>query len=144
MAGAAALALSGCVSDFNVAGPQQLLWEANLDPALEYPAVSGTAAAVSGSTLTEAGITMLGLEPGVYSWRVRESWCDDPGDVVGGEGQYPDLVVEEEEDPEPGEEGISVQTQPFRATMTGGARYHVEVRRSEPDERVACGNFSRS
>lgn len=140
---------SGCVSDFNVAGPEQTLWTAELEPGLEYPLVSGEAAAVSGRDLTEAGITMVGLEPGVYTWRVREGQCDAPGSVVGGEGQYPDLIVEEPGEPDPendddGPPSVSAQTSPFRGVMARGEEYHAEVNRSDSGDRVACGSFSRA
>jgi hypothetical protein len=132
---------AGCVSDFNVAGPDQTLWQTTLIPGLEYPSVSGTAAAVSGGGLMEAGITMDGMDPGVYAWRVREGRCDDPGDVVGGMGQYPDIVVESPE--LGGTESISVQTALFRGSMFAGREYHVDVRPAEGEGRVACGDFNR-
>ena len=85
---------------------------------------------------------MTGLAPGTYVWRIREESCNSPGAVVGGEGQYPDLVVEEPEtDEAPG--SVSAETVPFRATMEVEGRYHVEVREATGDERVACGLFVR-
>jgi hypothetical protein len=141
------LLASACVSDFNVAGPEQTLWTADLIPEIEYPMVSGTGAAVSGSTLTEAGITMTGLDPGIYAWRIREGRCDDPGEVVGGEGQYPDLLVEEPGEPDPDEDNgsssVSAQTAPFRGVMVRGAEYQIDVRLADSGDRVACGNFIR-
>jgi hypothetical protein len=143
------LTAPGCVSDFNVPGPEQTLWTAELIPELEYPLVSGSGAAVSGRDLTEAGVTMTGLDPGVYAWRVREGPCDDPGEVVGGEGQYPDLVVEEPAEPDPdddenGSPAVSAQTAPFRGVMIRGQEYHLDVRRGDSGDRVACGNFTRA
>lgn len=137
-----AVILSGCVSDLDISTPEQTLWEASLQGGLEQPGIFGNAAAISNSSRTEAGIQMTGLAPGTYAWRIREQSCNSPGAVVGGEGQYPDLVAEEPEgDEEP--ESVSGETAPFRATMQLDGSYHVEVREAVGDERVACGLFVR-
>lgn len=140
----AALAGAGCVSDLDVTVEEQTLWEATLNGGLEHPGLSGTAAAVSTSTLTEAGIELAGLAPGVYTWRIRERGCQDPGEVVGGEGQYPDLVREQQEEGEgPDTVTVSAETAPFRGSMEPGTSYHAEVGRSASAERIACGAFER-
>lgn len=135
---------AGCVSDLDVTVEEQTLWEATLNGGVEHPGVSGAAAAVSTSSLTEAGIDMMGLAPGVYAWRIRERSCQSPGDVVGGEGQYPDLVQESPEEGEgPDTVTVSAETAPFRGSMEPGSSYHAEVRQSDSGERVACGEFQR-
>ena len=136
------LMLSGCVSDLDVSGPEQSVWEATLQGGIENPGVFGNAAALSDAGRTEAGIQVSGLVPGTYIWRIRGANCQSPGSVVGGEGQYPDLIVEE---PEPDEEpeAASAQTAPFRATLQVDASYHVEVRLGPNGERLACGSLIR-
>ncbi|MFW5905065.1 MAG: hypothetical protein ACOCUZ_02490 [bacterium] len=136
--------LSSCVSDVDVTVEEQVLWEADLTGGLDHPGVTGSAAAVSTSNLTEAGIEVVGLQPGVYAWRIREANCGDPGQGVGGPGQYPELVVEESGSGDnPPDLEASSETAPFRASMAPEGAYHAEVTDADSGERVACGEFDR-
>lgn len=139
------LLMAGCVSDLSTEASPQTLWEATLIATPEHLGVSGSAAAVSGTDRTEIGITVTGLEPGVYAWRAREGDCSEAGDVVGGQGHYPDLEVEAV-DPEEGggPTSVSEETPLFWGTMQAGESYFVEVRQDTADgPRVACGHFER-
>lgn len=142
---AAALLLGGCVSDLDVTSSEQTLWEAEFVGGPEALGVSGRAAVVSGSELMEAGVSIQGLAVGRYTWSVRQGRCASPGDPIGGEGQYPEVVVDEpdgEGDDDPGP--VEAETQPFRGTMRSDGAYHAEVRDEGSDERVVCGDFIRA
>lgn len=140
-----ALLLAGCVSDLSTEASPQTLWEATLIAMPEHLGVTGTSAAVSGSERTEIGISVTGLEPGVYAWRAREGSCTQAGEVVGGQGHYPDLQVGAG-DPEEGggPASVSEETPLFWGTMQPGGSYFVEIRQDTADgPRVACGHFER-
>jgi hypothetical protein len=140
-----ALLVAGCVSDLSTEASPQTLWEATLVATPEFLGVTGTSAAVSGSERTEIGISVDGLEPGVYAWRARQGDCTQAGEVVGGQGHYPDLEVEVG-GPQGGGGSTSAsgETPLFWGTMDAGGSYFVELRQETAEgPRVACGNFER-
>lgn len=128
------LALSACVTD--VTPPQQLLWEADLDGAPpEHLEVTGTAAAVSDGRVTQASIAVTDLPAGTFAWRILLGQCGSPGELVGVEFQYPNLVG-------PGEAATNADPA-LGAGMVSGSSYFVEVRTAETADLVACGDFRR-
>jgi hypothetical protein len=129
---AGAVLLGGCISD--VSGVQdRTLWNATLQGTAAHPLVFGSAAAISRSSLTEAGISMEELSDGTYRWSIREGGCDAPGGVVGAEGAYPAMEVAEGS-------GGSAEAG-LTSEMRGGGQYVAEVRESDTDDVVACGAF---
>lgn len=127
----ATIGLAGCVSD--VVAPRQTLWEATLQGGPEHPLVTGSAAAISRATSTEASIEVAGLDVGgTYAWRIRAGACDAPGDVLGADGVYPELVAEEEP--------VSADAVTGDLMLSGRA-YHAEVREADTGNAAACGHF---
>jgi hypothetical protein len=117
-------------------GPSFTLWETQLRAELDYPGVTGQAAAVSGPGGTEAGVDLRGAEPGAaHAWGVRVGSCASPGQQIGPDSDYPVLEV--------GETGsASVNTQ-LAVQLSLESAYHVEVRVSASDAtRVACGDLA--
>jgi hypothetical protein len=87
---------------------------------------------------TRASIALDGLVQGTYTWRIFEGECGAPGDLLGVEQQYPDLVVAEETGG-----GATQDTDPaLGSEMRSGLRYHVDVREAVADDPVTCGNFT--
>lgn len=125
-----ALALAGCIND--ISAPRQVLWEAALDAGPAQPGAEGSAAAVSRSNSTEMSVRVEGVEPGTYTWSVREGSCEAPGAVLGGEGVYPQLVA--------GDEAVSAEAL-TSALMRSGRSYHAQVREGDTGALAACGDF---
>ena len=129
------LLLAACVTD--VSPPRQTLWEAVLVGVPEHETVSGTAAAVSGDQVTVAGVAVEGLPTGTYTWRIFQGECGSPGNLLGVEGQYPDLVVSD------GEGTVAADADPaLGGPMVSGRRYHTDLREAGTGEPVACGDFT--
>ena len=134
-AAAGLLLLAACVTD--VSPPRQTLWEAVLVGVPEHETVSGTAAAVSGDQITVAGIAVEGLPAGTYTWRIFQGECGAPGNLLGVEGQYPDLVVSD------AGASVTADAEPaLGGTMVRGRPYHTDVREADTGEPVACGDFT--
>lgn len=125
---------AACV-DLGTEAPSVTIWETELRAELGYPDISGQAAAVSGPSVTEAGIGIQGAEPGaVHAWGVRLGSCASPGAQIGPDGGYPELEV--------GETGSASAEALLAPTFSLESAYHVEVRVSSSDRsRVACGDL---
>lgn len=125
--------LAACV-DLGSAEPA-ITWEAELVPALDQPELGGQAALVAQLSRTDAGIGIRGAQPGAtHTWRVRMGTCATPGEGIGPESDYPQLVVNEL-----GEASAEMQ---IGHRLTTDTSYHAEVRASPTDTtRIACGNF---
>jgi hypothetical protein len=126
------LALAGCVTD--VEPPRQTIWEATLSSGLEHPDAGGTAAAVSGSSLTQASVSVGGLAAGTYRWGVLEGQCTDPGEILGSEDLYPALSV--------GIDGQATSDAAVNRHMRAGNRYFAQVWTADGVS-AACGDFER-
>jgi hypothetical protein len=109
------------------------MWNAMLQGTAAHALVYGNAAAISRSSLTEAGISMEEMSDGSYRWSIREGDCDAPGSVVGAEGAYPTMEVT-------GGAGGSAEAGLTSELRTGG-QYVAIVREAETDDVVACGAF---
>jgi hypothetical protein len=129
LVGILAVLPAACVHD--VAGPDRSLWEATLTGTAAHPLVTGSAAAISRSRSTEAGIRVSGLDPGEYGWEIRAGSCAAPAALIGSQAQYPELVVDA------GGEA-SVDGAIVSGRLESGQRYHVAVRNGTV---VACGDL---
>lgn len=123
------LAVSGCVTD--VEPPRQSIWETSLT-SLDHPDMSGTAAAVSRGTGTQASIAVVGLQEGAYVWAVYRGACAEPVDVLGSEEMYPALDVDVG--------GHATADASVPRPMLIERSYLAQVLTVE-GERVACGDF---
>ncbi len=121
----------------NLNGPEQqvIIWEALLAPSLAHPDLMGQAALAAQLNGTDAGIGIRGATPGaVHTWRVRIGTCAAPGDGIGPQSDYPELVVTQL-----GEASADMRIGHRLSTDT---TYYAEVRASSTDTaRVACGDF---
>jgi hypothetical protein len=111
------------------------VWETELSPELGYPGFTGQAAVVSTQDGSSVGIGISGAEPGAHhTWRVRLGSCATPGQQIGLDADYPELVVDNA--------GAASAEVFFGPRLTIGNAYHVEVRVSAADpSRVACGDL---
>lgn len=126
----AGFALQGCVHD--VVAPTQTVWETNLMSSLEYPDVSGTAAAVSANGGTQASVRVEGLPNGSYRWGVYRGTCAEPGSLLGETETYPGLSG--------GPSGSSTADAAFTVFMNARGAFLAQVLNST-GTRVACGDF---
>jgi hypothetical protein len=131
LAGAAA---AGCVG----LGDDELtvtIWETQLQAEVDYPGLSGQAAAVSGSDGTAVGIAIEGATPGAeHAWGLRFGSCATPSQPVGPASDYPRLVVSTAG-------SASVETR-IGTRLSLQRTYLVDVRVSVSDTtRVACGGL---
>lgn len=55
--------------------------------------VFGQAAAVSQFRNTEAGIDVTGASLTTYGWQINHGTCAQPGPILGGRGNYPDVTT---------------------------------------------------
>lgn len=128
------LLLAAVACSINVDPPEFILWETTLiaEPVV-YPDLAGTAAAITRSGGTDAGIEVSGLAlDDTLAWRIRAGDCSSPGAFVGPESAYPHLV---ESDGAAREEAFLFQTR-----LTAGNTYHVVVLTlDEPPQSAACG-----
>jgi hypothetical protein len=127
--------ISAACVNLDVEGPSVQLWETVLQAELDYPDVTGQAAAVSGPSGTETGVEIQGAEPdAVHAWGVRLGSCATPGAQIGPDTEYPDLEVSAG--------GNASAATRFGSTLSTANAYHVEVRVSASDRsRVACGDL---
>lgn len=110
-------------------------WEADLP--LMAGGLSGSAAALSqgGSVHASIQIGGSGELAGVYHWRIRVGSCSNPGSLIGGLAQYPELHLEPPR---------SASADAFLTDgMPDGSSYSVVVLKAADDAEVACGDFSR-
>lgn len=130
----AALGATGCV-DLRANDPGLTIWETQLAAELAYPDFSGEAAALSDRSGTVIGIAIRGATTGAHHvWGLRLNDCAAPGQQVGSDVDYPELVVS-------AGDTASVETI-LGARLVGGGAYHVAVRVSASDtSRVACGDL---
>lgn len=124
------VALAGCVTD--VEPPRQTIWETTLTGGLEHPDAGGSAAAVSGPSITQASVSVVGLDPGTYQWGIFRGQCTEPGEILGSDDHYPALSV--------GIEGQATSDTAVNRHMRDGNRYIAQVRTADGVS-VACGNF---
>ena len=129
-----ALGAAACLS-INDTDSAPTVWETELTPDRSYPGVSGQAAAVSASDGTSVGISIEGAELGAtHQWAVRLGGCTTPGQQIGPDSDYPELLVEMTG-------AASAETQ-LGPRLARDGEYHVEVRVSASDRsRVACGDL---
>lgn len=149
VAGAGALALLLPACSLDVQAPEPLLWEAELEPVAPDPApsLSGSAAAISRETTTEAGIEVRGGEAGDrWVWRIREGSCQTPGSDLGGADAYPVLEAEDVSEPDtPGAQITASDETILTTTLDADSDYHVTVAAEEtPEELLSCGSLTLS
>lgn len=137
LAGMLALASTvGCV-DLGINDDRlTTIWNAQLNPEPAYPGVSGTAAALSEGTGTQASILLQGAEPGAsYTWGLWLGTCEGPDQQIGPDTDYPELVA--------GELGEATQDTRVGPRLSLDQSYHVQVRLNVTDaSRVACGDLA--
>lgn len=139
-AGALTLLLPGCSLD--VQAPEPLLWEAELEPIAPEPSLTGSAAAISRESTTEAGIEVRGGEAGErWVWRIREGSCQTPGSNLGDADAYPVLEAEDISEPgTPGAEVTAADETILTTTLDTDSDYHVTVAAEEsPEALLSCG-----
>lgn len=137
------MASLGCSLD--VQQPQATLWEGQLQATGEGPNLTGSAAAVSRSSSTEAGIEVTGGEAGDrWTWRLREGTCERPGPVLGSSASYPVLEAAESTDPEAPSPVVTASGETvLSATLDPDGSYHATLAaESDPDVVLACGDLS--
>jgi hypothetical protein len=110
-------------------------WEGTLVPSEGAP--TGSVAALSQSGVTRASIQITGgrQEGGVYQWRIRTGSCGQPGVVIGGLAQYPDLDHESA--------GTTTADGVLSEPMPEGRNYHAVLIRAADAVEVACGQLQR-
>ncbi|HEX2167126.1 MAG TPA: hypothetical protein VHG09_07790 [Longimicrobiales bacterium] len=92
---ASTLALAACDDDSPTDPVTPVEWEAQLAGVGEFEDVEGLAAVSSTATSFDAAIEIAGAEEdAVFTWRVAEGTCAQPGDRIGAADRYPDLEVE--------------------------------------------------
>lgn len=104
----------------------------------EVGGISGAVAAVSQGRTTEAGIDLaLPSEGFTVGWQISHGTCENPGEIVGGVGQYRDITADEKRRAEVVRTFLSELLQPE-------GRYHAAV--VDPEDRsivLVCGNMDR-
>lgn len=55
--------------------------------------VTGKVAAVTQHRNTQAGLDVNGQEATTYGWQINNGTCTEPGPIVGGRGNYPDVTT---------------------------------------------------
>jgi hypothetical protein len=130
-----ALAASACVN-LNDDEPSVTVWETQLVAAIAFPEVVGQAAVVSGPDGTAMGIAMEGAEPqATHAWGLWTGTCDQPGQQVGPDTDYPQLDVDAT--------GSAEAQTHLAVRLAYDGTYHVEVRLGVADPtRVACGDLA--
>lgn len=110
-------------------------WQAELVGTVGSP--TGSVAALSQGDEVRSSIRISdGPQVGaVYNWRIRRGSCSNPGPVIGGLAQYPEL------DHEP--PGSTSADALLREGMPDGRSYHAVLLRAADDVEVACGQFTR-
>lgn len=144
-AGALILLLPACSLD--VQAPEPLLWEAELEPITPDPSLTGSAAAISRETTTEAGIEVRGGEAGDrWVWRIREGSCQTPGSALGPADAYPVLEAEDVSEPDtPGAVITAADETILTTTLDAEGDYHVTVAAEQtPEELLSCGSLTLS
>lgn len=126
------LCLLGCGGDLTV--PETTIWEATLLGSPAHPSIQGMSAAISRPNGSEAGIEASGLAVGTYTWAIRRGSCEEPGETVGPSEGYPQLTA--------GDAGTAAVETVLGNRLVGGNTYHVELRPTTTEERVACGDFA--
>lgn len=124
------VALGGCVTD--MVAPSQTIWETSLTAGPEHPDMTGSAAAVSVGTSTQASVRVEGLGAGTYRWGVFRGECAEPGDVLASEDAYPTLSV--------GPDGGATVDATVPRPMLSDRSYYAQVRTAD-NLPVACGDF---
>jgi hypothetical protein len=127
---AAVVTIAGCVTD--VAPPRQTIWETSLTAGPEHPDMTGSAAAVSVGTSTQASVSVQGLGAGTYRWGVFRGECAATGDVLASDAAYPTLSV--------GLEGAATADATVPRPMLSDRSYYAQVRTAD-NVPVACGDF---
>jgi hypothetical protein len=133
--GLALLCLAGCVDLTSNDDRITTIWNAELAAEPEYPDFTGLAAALSGPRGTEATILLQGAEPGaVHTWALRLGSCTSPGQQIGPDTDYPELVAEGG--------GEATEDALLGPMLSRDNTYHVEARATAPDSaRVVCGDL---
>lgn len=140
----ALLLIGGCSLD--VQAPESTLWEGELEPTGEEPALRGSVAAVSRETNTEVGVDVTGGDIGDrWVWRLREGSCDAPGEIVGSRDDYPVLVAEDRSEPDqPAATAGAVAQTLLSRTLDPATDYHAMVATEDaPDVPLTCGSLTR-
>lgn len=145
VAGAGALALLLPACSLDVQAPEPLLWEAELEPIGPESSLTGSAAAISRETTTEAGIEVRGGEAGDrWVWRIRRGSCQTPGPDLGPADAYPVLEAEDVSEPgTPGAEITAADQTILTTTLAADSDYHVTVAaEATPEELLSCGDLT--
>lgn len=109
-------------------------WDAQLAGVGTYDDVEGLAAVSSTATSFDAAIEITNAtEDAVFTWRVAEGTCAEPGDRIGAAERYPDLEV--------GEDGTAEADADVTAALDEDGEYIVSVLDESGDDpvTVACG-----
>jgi hypothetical protein len=131
---ASTIVLAACDDDSPTDPVVPVEWEAQLAGVGDYDEVDGLAAVSSTATSFDAAIEIANAtEDAVFTWRVAEGTCAEPGDRVGAANRYPDLEV--------GEDGTADADADVTAALDEAGEYIVSVLDESGDEPVtaACG-----
>ena len=135
--GFGALVLQTACADLGINDDRRTtLWNADLQPESAYPGLSGQAAAVSQIDGTRVSILLLGADPGAsFVWGLRLGTCETPGQQIGADTEYPELVVDSQ--------GEATEDASLGIQLALEQSYHVDARVPAPDDsRVLCGDLS--
>lgn len=125
------IVLAACV-DLSSAEPTSV-WEAELQPEIANPDLTGHVGAVSEATGTGVGIGIVGAEPGAtLSWGLHEGTCDIPRTQVGPAEDYPQLQVDLS--------GSASAETHLGPRLHVGSSYHAQLRAAD-GSLLACGDL---
>lgn len=98
--------------------------------------VFGQAAAVSQFRNTEAGIDVTGASLTTYGWQINHGTCAQPGSILGGRGNYPDVTTTDRGTGQ-------IQRTFVSEILRGDEEYHAVIVDAATRQRVlACGDLS--
>jgi hypothetical protein len=130
--------LAGCNLNSTVPLPQQFGWQGELEGLAEWESISGDAGMIwtEGDAEVQVGLSITGDEPGsVRPWFLRLNTCAEGGDVLGFEGNYPQLVIDNL--------GQGAAEATIQGAIDLSAPLHVSVHLSESDLEtvIACADL---
>ena len=122
---------AGC-SDITYTAP--IAFEAHLQNRIG-DGVTGQVAAVTQARNTQAGLDVNGQEATKYGWQINNGTCAQPGPIVGGRGNYPDVTTNSD--------GLGTIERTFVSELlTSDREYHaVLVDAATRQTIIACGEL---
>lgn len=128
------LALAACNDDSPTEPRNPEHWRAELVGTDGYDEIEGQVSVESTSSRIEIEIVLSGIEADVeYTWEIAGGTCEDPGDPLGDEDDFPGLTGDED--------GSATANATVGVGLVSGEDYHTSVRIAEsPETIIACGD----